>query len=170
MSTSEYGSLIRRAIILHHTKCVTSDKVQQAERDKKHNCKHPQGTVISVDEVWYHVLKNPEVITNLNYVMIQTTSLESITGKSLQNPENSTYTNFTQSDANATNNSEKVVRCPNEFRQLLSTNRHFTEQQSATHEDIKLYKTSFKLDIIARFSLRPPELMTIVDMVGKYYR
>ena len=38
------------------------------------------------------------------------------------------------------------------------------------HEDMQLYKTSCKLDPITRFSLRPPELMTIFDMVGKYYR
>ena len=38
------------------------------------------------------------------------------------------------------------------------------------HEDMQLYKTSCKLDIITRSSLRPPDFMTIVDMVGKYYR
>ena len=34
-STYDDGSLIRRANVLHNTKCVTSDKVQQAEQEKK---------------------------------------------------------------------------------------------------------------------------------------
>ena len=35
---------------------------------------------------------------------------------------------------------------------------------------MQLYKTSFKLYLITRFRLRPPELMIIFYMVGKYYR
>eukprot|EP00957_Ditylum_brightwellii_P075490 5737779-Ditylum_brightwellii.AAC.1 len=46
----------------------------------------------------------------------------------------------------------------------------FTEGQTVTHKDMQLYRTSCKIDLITRFSLRPPELMSIVDMVGKYYR
>ena len=49
--------------------------------------------------------------------MIQTTSLEKITGKSLPNAENPTNNNFTQSDANVTNNPEKIVRRLNELIQ-----------------------------------------------------
>ena len=102
--------------------------------------------------------------------MIQTTSLETRNGKSLQNPDNPTNNNYTQSDANTTNKPRKLVRSPNELRQSLSTNRHFSEGQYVTHEDMQLYKTSCKLILITRFSLRPPELITIVDMVVKYYR
>ena len=133
VSTSTYGSLIQRANFLHNTKCVTSDKVHQAEREKKRNWKHPQGTVISANKVWHHILKYPEVITNLNFFMIQTTSLKTRTRKSLLNPDNPTNNNFTKYDANVTNNPKKIVRSPNELRQSLSTNRHFTSIQSATH-------------------------------------
>ena len=35
---------------------------------------------------------------------------------------------------------------------------------------MQLYKTFCKLYLIKRFSLRPPELIKFVDMVGKYYR
>ena len=59
---------------------------------------------MSVNEVWDHILKYPEVITYLNFVMIQKTSLEKRTGKSLKNTENPTNNNFTQYDANDTNN------------------------------------------------------------------
>ena len=101
--------------------------------------------------------------------MIQTTSLETRTGKSLLNNDNPTSKKFTQFDANATNNPKNEVIFPNELIQLLSINFHFIESQSVMHEDMQLYKTSFKLDLITIFSLKPPELMTIVDMVGKHY-
>ena len=96
--------------------------------------------------------------------------LEIITEKSLQKTENLKNNNFSQSDANVTNNSETIVRYPNELRQLLHTNLHFSESQSATHEEMQLYKTSFKLDLIKICSLRPHKLMTIFGMVGKYYQ
>ena len=56
------------------------------------------------------------------------------------------------------------------MRLSISTNRHCFGIQSATHEDMQLYKTSCKIDLITRFSLRPHELMIFFDMVGKYYR
>ena len=90
---------------MENTKRGTSDKVQQSEQEKKRSWKHPQGTVISINEVWHHILKYPEVITNLNLVMIQTASLETRTGESLQNPDNPTNKNYTQSDANFTDDS-----------------------------------------------------------------
>ena len=107
MSISADGSLIRHANILHNNKHVTSDKFQQEEREKKSNWKHMQGTVISFNEVWRQILKHLEVITHLNFSSIQITSLESRTGKSQQNPDNTTKKNFTQYDANVTNNDEK---------------------------------------------------------------
>ena len=75
VSKSADGILIRQEIVLQNTQHVTYDKFQQAEWEKKRNWKHPQGTVTSVDEVWNHILKYLEVITNLNVVMTQTTSL-----------------------------------------------------------------------------------------------
>ena len=111
---------------LHNIKRVTSDKVQKSEREKKLNWKHPQGIVISINEVWHHIFKYPEVITNLNFVMIQKTQLDTIIGKSLQNTDNLTNNNFTQSDTNVTNNSRKIFRSPNELRKYLSNHRHFS--------------------------------------------
>ena len=37
------------------------------------------------------------------------------------------------------------------------------------HKDMQLYKTYLKIYLITIFILRPPEFMTIVDMVVKYY-
>ena len=118
--------------------------------------KNSQGTVISVIESWYHIFKYPEVITNLNFLMIQTTMLETRTINSLQNPDNPTSNNFTQSDDNVTNNPENEIICLNELRHPLSINCCFTKSQSSAHEDMQLYKTSCNLDPITRFSLRPP--------------
>ena len=100
--------------------------------------------------------------------MIQTTSMETIIEKSLQNPDNPTNNNFTQSDDNVTNNPGEIGIIPNKLIQYLYTNCHSSEGQPAVHEDIQLYNTSCNLDPITIFSLRPPILMTIVDMVGKY--
>ena len=69
----------------------------------------------------------------MNVVIIQTTSLGSRTEKSLQNTDNSINKHFTQSDANVSNNSRKVVIFLNELRQSLYKNRHFTKSQYTTH-------------------------------------
>ena len=102
--------------------------------------------------------------------MIQTSYLETRTGRSLKNTDNPTSNNFTKFDANVTNNREKIVKILIELRQSFSTNCQFSESQSETHKDTQVYKTSCKLDLITRFSLKPLELMKIVDMVGNYYR
>ena len=92
---------------MHNIKYVIYDKVQQEEREKKIKWKHPQGTDISVNEVWNHILKYTEVITDLIFDIIQTTSLETRTRNSLQIPDNPTNNNIIQSDANVSNNFEK---------------------------------------------------------------
>ena len=102
--------------------------------------------------------------------MIQTTYMETIIEKSLQNPDNPTNNNFTHSDDNVTNNPGKIGIIPNELIQYIYTNCHYSESQSAVHEDMQLHNTSFNLDQITIFSIGLPELMTIVYMVGKYYR
>ena len=89
-------------------KPVTSNKAQQSEREKERNRKHPQVTVISVNEFWHHTLKYTKIITNLDSLMIQITLLESRTVKSLQKNDSYTNNNFTQPDANVTNNSKKL--------------------------------------------------------------
>ena len=68
----------------HNTKQVTSDRVQQMEREKKRSWKHPQGQVVSTNEIIHHVLKYIEVYTNLRFVQIPTTSLGTRTGSSIR--------------------------------------------------------------------------------------
>ena len=143
-------------IFLHNTKRVTSAKVQQAEQERKWHRKHPQETVISVREFWYHILKYPEVINNLDFVMIQTTSLETRTGESLWSSDNQTNNNFTKFDDNVTNNPQKIVRSSNEFRQLLSTNCHYLKVNMKRTKICIYTRLLCKIYLIRRFSLRPP--------------
>ena len=133
VSTSADGRFIWCASCLKNTKRVTSDKVKQAKLEKKRNCKHPQGTFISV------ILKYPEVITYLNFIMIQTDLLEKRTGKSLRNIDNPKKKMFTQSDANVTNNYEKwleaQINWDNRFLQfviILKVNMQRTKKCSYT--------------------------------------
>ena len=71
------------------------------------------------------------------------------------NPDNKTNNNFTQYDANVTNNPKNLVRYSNKLRQSLSENLHLSESQFTTHEDIKLYNTYYKLNMINEFILSP---------------
>ena len=158
ISTNVDGSLIRRDNMLHNTKRVTSDKVQQKEREKKRSSRHPTGTVICTNEILHHILKYPEVLTDLIFTQIQTTSIETRTRCSLRNPDG----NNTEDDT--------TIEDINECRKHLQEHRHFTQKQQEVHEDMELYKDSVKVDKITQFSLRPPELLNCVDMVGKYYR
>ena len=74
--------------------------------------------------------------------MIQITSLETRTGKSLQNTDNQTNNTLNQANANVITNSKTIVQCLNELKQSLSTDCHFSESKSAMHKYKQLYMTS----------------------------
>lgn len=183
IATTSSGTLVRRGNFLHNTKRVTSDVVQQKERESKRSWKHPQGRVVSLNEIWHHLLKYPETYSNLRFVVIQSTSLETRTGKSLRNPDSSKKRNNDSGENTGQNESTRpnntagdngverdTVTNINRLRQSLPTERHFTKSQVDTHIDMQLYRSSVSLDKITLFSLRPPELISIVDSVGNYYR
>lgn len=155
IASTNDGGLIRRDNMLHNTKQVTSDKVKQMEREKKRNWKHPQGQVVSTNEILHHVLKYPEVYTDLCFVRIPTTSLETRTGKSIRSKE----------EANNT------PMCDiNSDRENLSRFRQFSQHQIDVYRDMHLHRKSVQIDKITQFSLRPPELRGCIDMDGKYFR
>ena len=66
--------------------------------------------------------------------MLSNKFLETRTRNSLQDPDNPTNKIFTQSDANVTNNTQKIGRISNESIQSFSTNCHFSESQYTTHK------------------------------------
>ena len=113
---------------MHNNKRVTSDRVQQSEQYNKRNCKHPQLTFISVNGVWNQIFNNSENITNMNFVTIQNTSLETRTGKSLWNPDNITSNNVTQSDDNVTNAGVQPKTSPFYTRHLIWANYKVASQ------------------------------------------
>ena len=214
VSTASDGSLIRRSNFLHNTKIVTSDKQQQKERQSKRSWKHPQGRVISLNEILHHLLKYPEVITDLKFIQIPTTSLalrtrHSVKCRKERKPKNNDISDDSDSDSdddedddyenrnygsllgpshgsddgsshdsnnndvNSTDDLELEYTTEhniNSEREDLSCQRQFTENQIGTHKDIHLLKSHCRVDKITQFSLRPPEIMTLVDMVGKYFR
>ena len=85
IATNIEGNLIRRDNMLHNTKRVISDKVQQLECEKKCSWRYPTGTVICTNEILHYILKYSEVLTDLRFVRIQTTSLEIRTSNKLKN-------------------------------------------------------------------------------------
>ena len=95
MSAYADDTLIRRANFLHNAKNVRKKDLEASAR-----------TIVSVNEVWYHILKYPEMITNLNFIVIQTTSLESRTEKSLRNPDNESSSD---TNNNQNQNQNKVI-------------------------------------------------------------
>ena len=175
VSTTKDGALLRRSNFLHNTKRVTSERYQQKEREKMRSFKHPQGNVISVNQIIHHILKYPEVITNLKFIQVPTTSLETRTGKALRKPDTSNnavqQNNYNQDEGNnrisSTNNTSPNI-IPEDCG--LQGKRLFNDSQVATFTDMQLNRNSVKVDMITLFSLRPPELVRIVDMVGNYLR
>ena len=161
VSTASDGRLIRRGNLLHNTKRVTSEIVQHKERESKRSWRHPQGNVISLNEIRHHILQYPEVITDLRFVSIPTTSLELRSGSTVRNADATSR----NQDTNDNNYNPNNVR----LQMQLQQHRLFSQAQVETARDMALYKASSKLDKITQFSLRPPELM-IFDMVGKYFR
>lgn len=78
-----------------------------------------------------------------------------------------------RSTGNNTNNERRRLRPlknPNEIRSSLQDWRKFTPSQVETLFDMMNNKKSAKLDKITQFGLRPPELCSLFDMVGKFYR
>ena len=80
VSTNADGSLIMRSNFLHNTKISSSVYHQQKEQELKREYNHTLGRCISINEILHHILKYPEVITDLRFVIIPTMSQELRTG------------------------------------------------------------------------------------------
>lgn len=164
VATNANGDLIRRSNFMHNTKISSSNYFQEKEREKKRDWKHPQGRCMSINEILHHILKYPEVITDLRFEDIPTVSLELRTGISLK-----TRTHQTQNSGSNNSNANNIPEL-NQHREDLPMNRLFTVPQIETYEDMFMNRKSSRVDKITRFSMRPPELLKIVDMVGMYFR
>ena len=149
VSTNAGGSLIRRSNFLHNTKISSSVYHQQKEQELKRDYNHTLGRCISINEILHHILKYPEVITDLRFVIILTMSLELRT-RDLIGKRTLT-----------TNDDVEYTTDINDLRDDLSIERLFTLSQIETINDMQLHTRSSIVDKVTQFSLRSPELMTI---------
>ena len=151
------GNLVTKATFLHNTK-VTSSKINEEKEKKKQDKGYPQGRVISHMEMLHHMLKYPEVITNLNFISIPTMPLEFRAGLAMDS------TVVKVRDSAQTGSVSDDIRRNKQFPQW----RQHTTNEMKLYEDLKLSKVS--VDKITLFSLRPPELRGFIDNVTHYFR
>ena len=167
MFTGSDGNLILRGNFLHNAKIEISDQVQQKEREKNRSFRHPQGCIISINEIRHYICKYSEVFTkNLGFIDVQITSLETRTGRALRitaDKGNSLQNN------NVRNNNEDRIKYMNSLREAFSVCLQFISHHIDAYQDIELNRRSWNLDKITPFSLQPPGLLAI-DMVVNHNR
>ena len=151
------GSLVTKATFLHNTK-VSSSKINEEKEKKKHDKGYPQGRCISHMEMLHHMLKYPEVTTNLQFTSVPTMPLEFRPGLDLD----STVVNVT--DSQQTGSVSDDIRKSKSFPMW----RQHSLNEMKLYEDLKLSKVS--VDKITLFSLRPPELCGFIDTTRHYFR
>ena len=101
------------------------------------------------------MLLYPEVITNLNFVSIPSMPLEFRVGVALE----CTVADSAQ-EGNVSNDIRREINIPSWRQHSLN--------QMRIYDDLKQSKVS--VDRISVFSLRPPELMDIIDTTRNYFR
>ena len=107
----------------------------------------------------HHMLRYPEMFTDLVFIAISTMPLELRIGGVFVDRETS------PSDSHCitplSTNTRRQIRYLPEWR------KH-TSNQITTYTDLK--QSRVIIDKISQFSMRPPEFLNIIDMVGNYYR
>lgn len=76
----EKGQLFSKGQFIHKTKISTSKKNEEDSRVKDRFNNHPQGRVISHNEIVHLLLRYLEIITNLSFIHVSTLPLEFLTG------------------------------------------------------------------------------------------
>ena len=149
------GTLVTITTFLHNTK-VSSTKInEEKEKANKGVNSYPQGRCITHMEMMHHMLKYPEVITDLVFVTIPSMPLEFRSGVYLEKP---------------LMDSAQDGSVSNDIRQAkgLPPWRLHTLYEMRICEDLKVSKVS--IDRVSVFSLRPPELREFVDTTRNYFR
>lgn len=171
------GELIRQAHYLHNTKIVSSKIAQEKEREKDRKTKNKHqvhGRCISINEMYHHMLKYPDVYTDLEFKKVPTTALEFRIGIKLmldrlqEKKKTTTVTN----DDDQNNDESTITALSIKLREELFPGeewRQVSDNQRVIMSDVKFRNTT-RVDTITQFSLRPPELKYVCDMVGYYFR
>ena len=150
--------LMTKSTFLHNTK-VTSSKIQE-DKDRQKNLKYPQGRYISHVEMLHQMLKYPEVITDLQFINIPTMPIEYRAGIELDS-----FVAPVAEDCAQTGSVSNDIRL---FKENLPQWRKHTIYEMRIYED--LTKSRISVDKITLFSLRPPELRSIIDKPRHYFR
>eukprot|EP00957_Ditylum_brightwellii_P072326 5497292-Ditylum_brightwellii.AAC.1 len=72
----ESGALVTKDQFLHYTKITGSKTNEEKKRKSKHGYDHPQGRASSLMEMYHHIFKYSEVLTDLCFKSIPTVALE----------------------------------------------------------------------------------------------
>ena len=151
------GKLVSSSTFLHNTKVVSSKIAEDKDREQyKHKA---QGRCISHMEMMHLMLGYVEVVTNLDFCNISTMPLELRAGIKID------------SDCLENEDGNYITTEVDNFRRNalhLDAWRWHTDSQLLILDDLKLSKIS--IDKVTQFSLRPPELMSLFDTLGNYFR
>ena len=153
------GVLKSQSTFLHNTKVNTSKINEEKHLENLRNKNHPRGRAISLMEMMQVILEYPEVYTNLVFENICTLPLELRPGIEMIKKENGP-------DDHAQTVSDIARVRSNKFRNQQS--RQMREPERFVL--IGALQSNISVDKITKFSVRPPELRTIFNEVGIYYR
>ena len=139
--------MVTKATFLHNTKVASSEINEEKDRQKNDRERDkPQGRIISQNEMVHHMLKYPEVTTNLVTVNVPTTSLELRQGS--KNISNRNFHNGGPTDGVNVGVPSETIRT-----QLIDmTWRHHTTSELLVLNDF-LQCPGYKIDRITEFSI-----------------
>ena len=158
-----------------HAPKVTSSGIAEEKEKKKKTGNKPVGRNISLNEMYHVMLGYAEVHTDMEFISIQTCPLElraavertykKKNGNNDQNNDQDRNNNDVQDGAYAGGAiMSQIVREEKEFPpQRLHTETECLMLQSAVN-------STFSIDKITKFSIRPPELRNIVRNPCNYFR
>ena len=159
------GVLTSQSTFLHNTKVTTSKINEEKALSQQRNKNHPKGRAISLMEMYQVMLNYPEVITNLVFVHICTLSYELRAGIEKSKRSTSINPGNTQpQDAVNVGSTSDLIRKEKSLHH---------ERQIRPNELLVLtgaLQCSISIDKITSFSTRPPELRSLFNEVGIYYR
>ena len=165
----EPGVFLLKSTFLHNTKITRSAMNEDLARNKKRLANKQTARCVAINQMLQSIIGEPEVHTDLNTVVICTLPLEFRTGyectknKQFYRKE-SAGSPYIKNDGL---NSDFLCR---EIRHDLE----FEEWRLHTDQEIMILQgvigSNISLDKISLFSLRPPELRSLIDQPGLYFR
>lgn len=158
------GEMVTRAEFIHNSKVSSSDIFEAAKREAKRDAKRPQGHAIAMFEQLHILLKYPEVVSNLRFVTVPTVALEMRSKVEIR---------LDRVNGRQTQDAAYVTPEPVTLRKTMFESSEILYRMHSEHEErivSDLYLSSSSVDRITQFSVRPPELRQVFNLVGDYFR